>query len=77
VIASVLWAALSPPAFGPVPSPPRVPWSIPRRASQRRRPVMTTGSSRCAVRLIDNEKDREADRIKALIARASAYDRKT
>ena len=50
--------------------------SIPRPAWPRRRPRTTTRSSPSAAPLIDNEKTSKADRIKALIARAGAYDRK-
>ena len=38
--------------------------------------MTTTGSSPLAALLIDNDKTSKADRIKALIARAAAYDRK-
>jgi tetratricopeptide (TPR) repeat protein len=76
VIASVLWAALSSPAFATGAEPTASPVVDPApciaaaAAGDDDRIVEVCGA------LIDNEKTAKADRIKALIARAGAYDRK-
>ena len=76
VAACLLWIAFARAHRRPGPSRPRNCGSIPRSASPRRSRNDDDKTVAVCGALIDNAKTEKADRIKALIARGAAYNRK-